>query len=78
MTNVSASRVLQIREQVTIPGTTWKGWGATAGDMHIAIAMLENRWEAVYGSKPKSDDWFRIWAGDDEVVLFFLLEEALE
>lgn len=70
--------MLQVREQVTVSKTTWKGWGATASDLYVAISMLEQRYMAVYGKEPKSDDWFRIWSGDDEVVLFFLTEEKME
>lgn len=78
MTNVSHRRVKQVREEVRIPGTEYGGWGATADDVSVAISLLANRWTEIHGEKPKYGDWYRVWAADDAVVLFFLTEEEVE
>ena len=78
MTNVSSRSVIQTRHEAVIPNAEYKGWGATAADVSVAVALLANRYRDIYGKDPSSDDWYRVWAVDDAVVLFFTTEEVVE
>lgn len=63
--------VYRVRHEWRVPGATYSGWGAAIAEVHRAITAAERRYLEVTGREPNSDDWLRVWAGDDDIVLFF-------
>lgn len=59
------------RELWIIPHATHGGIGAPIVEMYRAIASAEERFQEIYGRTPQHDDWLRMWAADDEIILFF-------
>ena len=63
--------VHRIRHEWRVPGAGFGGWGAAVAEVHKAIAAAENRYREVMGREPDTDHWLRVWAADDELVLWF-------
>lgn len=51
------------------------GHGAAVAELHKAIAAAENGYREIYGKDPTYDDWLRVWAADEDIVLFFVEEK---
>lgn len=74
MADYTHREVTSTRHEWRIPNAEHGGWGAAIAEVHKAIAAAENRYREIYGKDPTYDDWLRVWAADDEIVLFFVQE----
>lgn len=63
--------VTRIRHEWRVPGAEHGGWGAAIAEVHKAIAAAEARYREIYGMAPSFGDWLRVWAADEEIVLWF-------
>lgn len=71
MASYTHQEVHHIRHEWRVPGALYGGWGAAIAEVHKAIAAAEIAYEKTFARKPTGDDWLRVWAGDEDVVLFF-------
>ncbi len=69
-------KVIRTRHEWRVPNAQHDGRGAAIAEIHKAIASAENRYCEIYGKEPTYDDWLRVWAGDEDIVLFFEQEEG--
>lgn len=66
-----------VRHAWRVPGATYGGHGAAVGELLKAVAAAKSAYEELHGSEPWHDDWLRIYAADDEVVMFFETDQPL-
>lgn len=73
MASYAHREVHRIRHEWHVPGAEHGGWGAAVAEVQKAIHAAANRYREVFGkeSSPVHDDWLRVWAGDDELILWF-------
>lgn len=60
-----------IRHEWRVPGATFGSHGAAVAELHKALAAAEIYYKDVHGADPYYDDWLRIYAADDDIILFF-------
>lgn len=60
-----------VRHEWKIPGATYGGHGAAIEEVLKAISDARVAYTDLHGAEPFYDDWLRVYAADDEVVLFF-------
>lgn len=60
-----------IRHAWRVPGAAYGGHGAAIAELQEAVHAAKNTYVELHGSEPFHDDWLRVYAADDEVVLFF-------
>lgn len=71
MASYEHRQVHRIRHEWSIPGAAHGSFGAPIAEVHKAIAAAENQYRQVFGKDPSYDDWLSVWAGDDDIVLWF-------
>jgi hypothetical protein len=71
MADFTYRRVTQIRHEWTLPGASPGGWGVAIAEVFKAVASAENMYAEIFGHQPTYDDWLRVYASDDAVVLWF-------
>lgn len=65
-------RVVTTRRHIwAIPNAEFGGHGAAIAEVHKAITAAENTYRTVIGKEPTHDDWLRVYAADDEILLWF-------
>jgi len=60
-----------VRHEWKVPGATYGGHGAAIEEVLKAISAARVTYTDLTGSEPLYDDWLRVYAADDEVILFF-------
>lgn len=60
-----------VRHEWSVPGATSGGFGACIGELEKAIAAAEVTYKDLHGKAPTFDDWLRVYAADDDIILFF-------
>ena len=60
-----------VRHTWRVPGAAYGGHGAAIAEFQKAVHAARNTYVQLHGSEPLYDDWLRVYAADDEVVLFF-------
>ncbi|WP_405137451.1 hypothetical protein [Nocardia sp. NBC_01388] len=76
MASYEHREVQRTRYEWRVPGATYGGWGSAVAEVHKAIAAAETRYREVMGKDPTHDDWLRVWAEDDDIVLWFEYQES--
>lgn len=76
MADYTYRRVTRIRHEWRIPNASFGGHGTAIAEVHKAIASAEQRHREIHGKEPFYDDWLRVWAADEEIVLWFEEETA--
>lgn len=71
MADYTYRQVSHIRHEWHVPGADYGGWGSAIAEVWKAIASAENTYREVFGKEPTTDNWLRVWAADDRIVLFF-------
>lgn len=65
-------RIVTTRRHIwALPDAEYGGHGVAIEELHKAFAAAEQHYRTVHGKDPRSDDWLRVWAADDEVLLWF-------
>lgn len=60
-----------VRHEWKIPDATYGGHGAAIEEVLKAISAARVAYTDLHGAEPFYDDWLRVYAADDEVILFF-------
>jgi hypothetical protein len=60
-----------VRHEWKVPGATYGGHGAAIEELLKAMSAARITYIDMTGSEPFHDDWLRVYAADDEVILFF-------
>lgn len=64
--------VTRVRHEWRVSGATCGGWGTPVAELHKALAAAETKYRDVFHVIGNlHDDWLRVYAADDEVVLWF-------
>lgn len=60
-----------VRHEWKIPDATYGGHGAAIEEVLKAISAARVAYTDLHGAEPFYDDWLRVYAADNEVILFF-------
>ncbi|RBO78312.1 hypothetical protein [Nocardia puris] len=65
-------RIVTNRRHIwAIPHAEYGGHGAAIAEVQKAITAAEHAYRAATGKEPAYDDWLRVYAADDEILLWF-------
>jgi hypothetical protein len=64
-------RKVRVRHEWRVPGATFGGHGVAVAELYKAISSAENRYIEIFGKASTYDDWLRIYAADDDILLWF-------
>lgn len=78
MASYTYSKIARIRHEWRVPGAAFGGFGAAIAEFHKAVAAAHSVYKTIFGSDPTHDDWLRVYAADDDVVLWFEEEKWSE
>lgn len=66
------------RIEYAVPGATPGGHGVPVAELNKALAAAMVDYRAAHGADPRHDDWVRVFAYDDEVVVVLEVESVGE
>lgn len=75
MATYTASEETRIRYTWRVPGATYGGHGAAVEELHKAVNAARHKYVEVHGAEPFYDDWLRVYAADDDIMLFFEIDK---
>lgn len=77
MATYTASVETRIRYTWRVPGALYGGHGAAIEELNKAEAAARHTYIEVHGAEPYYDDWLRIYAADDDIVMFFEIDKPV-
>lgn len=71
MADYEHRRITTHRHEYGIKNATHGGFGVPVAEIEKAIEAAARLYTDLLGHPPRHDDWLRVWAADDEVILWF-------